>query len=1294
MAKLTLSDLTTIVGNEQTAAATINANNAAIIAALEVTLSRDGTATNTMSADIDLNSNDLLNVTAGNFATVTASGAITGDSLVLGGVDFSAQVVAAAASAAAALVSELAAATSEANALASAAAAASSAAAVNLPSSLATKGLNILRVNAGETAYEHVEPTEWMEDIVGTSITGGTQTGITVTYQDSTDDFDFVTDVQKTGTPANDQLAIWTSASVIEGVAGLTFDGTDLTTTGQVNATTFEPTGDTTAADNAAFGYTSTEGAIITGQGTTADFTLKNDADTNVLQLLTGTSELDLTGTLDIIHTATGADDHGLEVELDAAGFGDVKAIEIAYETGAISLGEDEAVILTSLNQIAATGGEVYGHEILATEGSATVWGQKAGALVGPILQDAGTFANPSLGTDNTTGTNVPNMVDGSSGTNTLIFEDDGEYIKIGAAAAFTEIEFIISTGAANPGIKPTFEYSTAGIEQWTAFTPVDGTDGFRNTGVVAWDAADLTGHVADDTTGTFDIRITRTHVSAGNVTLDYAKTAATTVYSWNKDGDISALSFAGAGTGLTGTAASLTAGTVSTITGLAPDTATTQATQAAITSAANLVSVGTVTSGTWDSGFGSTGTENIEDIAGAMMTGTQTGITVTYQDGTNDIDFVTDVQKTGTPANNQIAVWTDSSTLEADADLTWDQTAFLVRNATNDGNPRVRIGASDAEELVITSTYASGTQDLEYVQYRTDTASVVADRGAHRFNVDGTRILDIDDGGVSLQANMGLDIAGTDIITDAAGTATLSNIDALDATTVSTIEAAVAFFDTAGTGLTSSGSTVNVIGGTGIDANANDIAIDSTVATLTGTQTLTNKTLTDPIFNNDLLINSGGIINFATSDVTITHATNQITVEGGDLFVGLSNIDVTLGGLRLKNTDSDIQAGDVVGQIEFASNESSATTPPTNDVVASIKGRATAQHTGGTWPTEIVFSTVTTGNTLTDRWVIDESGHFFPEDDVTNNIGSASSRVNNTYTEQIWVGDGTDVEYATEGGKTNPHTQINATAFDAGTLGISRWVADGVPCARISLGKSRSGTIGSNTVVNNGDRLGSITFAGDDGSGFESGGVIYCAVDNTPGAADMPTSMFFATSADGSVTPTVRMRLSSNNAIDIDGGEVFFANIGTTANAANVEMNSADDNSLRRSTSSESLKEDIRPITNQEAEKVLQLTPIAFTSPSDGGQEFLGLGAQQAASVDPRFVSYGYLPDDFDKVDVPIKGEDGKVIGLEQKNKMKPSSEARGQQPVFPDFNAIVASLVEVVKRLEERITLLEATS
>ena len=63
MTKLTLDDLTNISGNESSAIAKINSNNEAIETAIENTLSRDGTTPNTMSSDIDLNSNDLLNVT-------------------------------------------------------------------------------------------------------------------------------------------------------------------------------------------------------------------------------------------------------------------------------------------------------------------------------------------------------------------------------------------------------------------------------------------------------------------------------------------------------------------------------------------------------------------------------------------------------------------------------------------------------------------------------------------------------------------------------------------------------------------------------------------------------------------------------------------------------------------------------------------------------------------------------------------------------------------------------------------------------------------------------------------------------------------------------------------------------------------------------------------------------------------------------------------------------------------------------------------------------------------------------
>jgi len=61
---------------------------------------------------------------------------------------------------------------------------------------------------------------------------------------------------------------------------------------GVTNAATFEPTGDTSSSDAAAIGYTAVEGLILTGQGSTGDVTIKNDADTTVAYVPTGTDDL------------------------------------------------------------------------------------------------------------------------------------------------------------------------------------------------------------------------------------------------------------------------------------------------------------------------------------------------------------------------------------------------------------------------------------------------------------------------------------------------------------------------------------------------------------------------------------------------------------------------------------------------------------------------------------------------------------------------------------------------------------------------------------------------------------------------------------------------------------------------------------------------------------------------------------------------------------------------------------------------------------------------------------------
>ena len=86
--------------------------------------------------------------------------------------------------------------------------------------------------------------------------------------------------------------------SITSGFGTIDTGSSAITTTGVITGGTVEATTDTAAGDNSAMGYTSVEGLVLTGQGSTTDVTIKNDADATVLSIPTGTTDAILAGSV------------------------------------------------------------------------------------------------------------------------------------------------------------------------------------------------------------------------------------------------------------------------------------------------------------------------------------------------------------------------------------------------------------------------------------------------------------------------------------------------------------------------------------------------------------------------------------------------------------------------------------------------------------------------------------------------------------------------------------------------------------------------------------------------------------------------------------------------------------------------------------------------------------------------------------------------------------------------------------------------------------------------------------
>ena len=107
---------------------------------------------------------------------------------------------------------------------------------------------------------------------------------------------------------------------------------------------------------------------------------------------------------------------------------------------------------------------------------------------------------------------------------------------------------------------------------------------------------------------------------------------------------------------------------------------------------------------------------------------------------------------------------------------------------------------------------------------------------------------------------------------------------------------------------------------------------------------------------------------------------------------------------------------------------------------------------------------------------------------------------------------------------------QIEGTTAITSSMSLVR-NSDDANDGGIVLGKTRATSTGGNTVVQAGDDLGNLTFAGNDGSTMLFGAEIFAEVQSGVGNDDMPADLIFKTNG-GSTSTTERLRITSDGQI------------------------------------------------------------------------------------------------------------------------------------------------------------------
>lgn len=973
-----------------------------------------------------------------------------------------------------------------------------------------------------------------------------------------------------------------------------------------------------------------------------------------------------LFGSMRISHVATENDDHAIEIDVFDNGFSDVKAIDIDYITGAISAGEDEEAILINIDEVSSTGGRVTALEVLSTkEGGAKEEALFVGIGIDPIEHLSGVFEDADSVLSNSTDISG-SVADGGVG-GVSIFSANNDTITIGNSVKFEELEFILDTGASGAGIKPTFEFSNGG--GFTEFGPSDGTNAFRNTGVVAFEDSDIPAWAIDGNSE-FTIKITRTrNVLNTTPIVDLIQIASATEFKWDKDGDVkirhlSATTSVSAANMFVDVDLEVSGGVSVTgsleVTGTGTFQGNVGIGTTSLTGKLNVFGAGQIFLHR-DMGIDNNTPRDVLRIqrsysAGIGLGGIGTRIT---------FEAETTVEGNIGLGGRVGAVLTDATDGSVDSALIFETTLanITAEKMRIDNNGNVGIGITSPVAKLHVSGDVTFTGDLEV-----DGGTLHVDASSNKVGI----------GVLVPSEELHVKSFSPTILIEA--TSTSSGDGALSFTTPTANRGSKIFHDTAFNDLfittgrdsvdgdivfqtRTFGTPLEVVrfkgsGNVGIGTASPDSkfhilhATNNRLATFESEDADVNIQFKDSgttaagkvsigATNDDLILKSGGSITMILDDngnvgIGITSPIKELHVAGNG----------NPGDLILERTDTSVNSGDNVGKIGFFGGEDGS-----EEETGAILVEAESDWTATSSPTNMTFSVTASGSTsnvesmriASDGNVgigtISPQGPLHVTADTTGtvifleeNSGGVNWQMlvdpagNLEFRDAGKIGSLEDVIEFERGVNAINILQVG-TDFDFFIEVVSD---DGAQAPNIILEKARGGS-GGRTDTQSGDELGRITFSGQDGTS-SPGAAIVGEADAEFGTGadttDSPGRLVFMTTVDGTDTLVERMRIDSdgNVGIGMSSSLVHSLNVsGTAGLSTGVSW---------INTSDERLKNIHGPYEKGLAE-VLQLEPIWFNYKKDNPigipSDFTrtGFSAQAVQKVYPEAVSEredGYL--------------------------------------------------------------------